>query len=592
MEERTIAVWAWADRRPAWVIAVALACGAFLYLWNLRRAPDFLLDETLYVQAARNVGNGNSLTFGDDPISVHPPLFFVTLAGWLAVFGGLQTPMLDGVAVARHLNVVYDLLVILLVALLARSWSRTWTPARRGCLLVVATALTALNPFLLRFGRAVLLEPMALAAGLLALLVAWRMRQAHAVLYATVVGAVIGVALLTKLPVLFLVAAPLAAAALQRDWRALGRHVAALLVGGVVFAAFPIWAYRTGFWVQFTSQQGESVRRLLGILQTTGLNRPGLSPFAAVWESFGQFVGGYLVFAIGGCVLVVALWQALRRRTPVESGAAQILALGVVTYGFLGYSTLIGQANQHLTDYAVPASTLLVAGAPGILTGLRLRGRRFRVHLATAVCTVVALLVCAVSWLTSFGIVRDDAAAQAEAYISRNLPPCAAVNSTGNTLGWEWTLRTNPITSYSSGRQAVANDVRIFLDSPKDAMFHYGPSNAELSNWLAENGRRVFSVASPTHQRLSVYVVGEPVTPVGQSLPGCVAPLPQPVDIAAATAFGTTLGATLGADALVALVAWPLVRRGGRHREKRSRAHRTPVTVDPVPASSPDGTGG
>jgi 4-amino-4-deoxy-L-arabinose transferase-like glycosyltransferase len=541
-------VWAVVDRRPLPVILLALAAAAFLCLWNLPRAPDFVIDETLYVEAGRHAIHGNSLTFALDPIVVHPPLFFLSVGLWLAMTGDLRTDALHGIASARHLDALYVVLVVLMVAVLARCWSQSWAPADRGRLLLGALVLTAVDPFLLRFGRAVLIEPMAVLAALTALAVAWRMRRARTWTYATVVGAFVGIALLVKEPVVFLVAAPLAAAVLQRSRRDFGRHGLALVVGVLVWSAFPLWAVFTGNWDYFYDVHTLSLRRILGTAQTSGLNRPGVSPLASVKDTLGQYAGGYVLFAAAAVVLAVGVWRALRRPRSVEAGSAQILALGVAAFGFLVYSLGFGQANEQLTVYTVPASALLVAGAPVLLGRPRAAVRA----VVVAVPVVAVLTLSGFGWASSF-TARDDGTARVAAYVGRTFPACAPVNATGDADHWEAVLRTQPLTAYDSGPEALANGVHVFLDSPKDAEFHYGFSNAGLSAWLARNGEKVFEVPSHTYRSIAVYVVGDPVTPDGQSLPGCVATAPDPHDIAQASVFGRTFAATLGVVLLAAV---------------------------------------
>ncbi len=106
--------------------------------------------------------------------------------------------------------------------------------------------------------------------------------------------------------------------------------------------------------------------------------------------------------------------------------------------------------------------------------------------------------------------------------------------------------------------------MHIFLISPKDAKFDYGASNNTLSAWVADHGRLVYYLKSPTNDSIGVWLVGNPVTPPGQSLPSCVAPLPGARDVAPASRFLSYLGVALLGDLVLAGAWWSIATRRAR----------------------------
>ncbi|MHA3702949.1 ArnT family glycosyltransferase [Jatrophihabitans sp. YIM 134969] len=571
------------DRHPGWTLTVAVVLSAVVYLVNLTRSPDFNIDETFYALAGRNIGLYDAVSFGVEPVRVHPPIFFIAVGGWLGLFGDLRAPVLDAIHVARYMNAILDVAVVVLTVLLGRAWTRERGPVVAGRVVVGAVVLVTLNAFLLRFGRLLLIEPMAVASSLLALYVGWRLRDRPAALFVPVVGAFVGIALLVKEPTLFLVASPVIGAALQRDGRGFRRQLGALLLGGVVWLTFPIWEALNGDWAQFFFTQTFSIRRLVGLVQVSGLNRPGASPAAAFTDTFWQYSGAYITFGLGGVSLALGLWRwfTTGRGRGLSEGAAQLLGLGVLSYGFLLYSVTVGQSNEQLTVYSVPAAVLMTLAWPLLprrAAHRRTRGRstvdqvgetrtapaaRRRLPVVVSVALVLSAALGAVGWGRYFVFENDDATARVETFLQQNYADCVPVNATGDPFHWYATLRTQPITAFASGPEALSEGVHVFLVSPKDAKFAYGSSSVELNDWIEANGRQVFSVPSHTSESISVWEVGTPTVPAGQTLATCITPIPTPDPAlrAPASRFGLVLGGMLAVDALFGLAWWQLSRR-------------------------------
>ena len=561
LPSRLARVWAGIDRHSVLTLLAGALAATILFFVNLTRAPDFNIDEVFYVLAGQNVVNHGVLAWGATPIFVHPPMFFLTVGAWLKITGNQGSSMLEGIHAARYLAAGFDVLAVVLVGLAARGWSQQRPAAIRGRVVVTAMAMAAINPFLLRFGRMVLIEPMGLCLVLVTLLVAWRLRSSPTRLYVGVVGLAIGVTILTKMPLLFLVTGPLVAALFGRDRSGVRRNVAALLTGAFVWLSFPAWAIASGSGSAFFDVQNVSVQRLMGSLQVSGLHRSGVSATASLVDTIGQYLPGYIVLLLGAIGLTGGVMRLVRHGPgAIDAGGRFILGIGVPSHAFLAYSVLVGQANEQLTVYTVPASMLIAADLSRFVARSGPARLRLRfANIGAAVMCVAAIGIGTASWLTYFWPARDDATTIVGRFVTRAYP-CRLVNATGDVYHWAAVLPQNRLAAFPSGPDALAAGVRVFLLSPKDAEFRYGSMSPELARWIRANGQEVFSQPSHTYREISVWVIGTPPDLTGVAADACGNPLPAPTGNARASTFLTLLGTAVGAVGL-ATGAASLVRR-------------------------------
>jgi 4-amino-4-deoxy-L-arabinose transferase-like glycosyltransferase len=553
-------IWAAVDRHPLLILLAGGLVATAFFAVNLTRAPDFNIDEVFYSLAGQNVLNHDLVAWGDTAIFVHPPLYFLTVGAWLKLTGHEHSSMLDAIHTARYLGAAFDVLSVVFIGHAARVWSSRRPAAIRGRVVVTAMALAALNPFLLRFGRTVLIEPMALCLGIATLLLAWRLRSSQTRLYVGIVGLAIGVSILTKMPLLFLVCGPLIASLIGRDWRGVLRNVGALLVGAFVWLSFPAWAIISGNGHAFLEVQNISVLRLMGHLQMSGLHRSGVSATAAFLDSLGQYSPGYVVFSVGAIGLgagVLRIWH--HGRDAIDEGGRFILGLGVPSYAFLAYSVLVGQANEQLTVYTIPASVLLAADLSRFV--VRPDAPRLGARVMNRAGAVVCLAVIGIgtaSWF-AYMLPPDNATTAAGRYITITYP-CRLVNATGDIYHWAAALPVNRLAAFPSGPDALAAGVHVFLLSPKDAEFRYGSMSPQLEAWIRANGQQVFSQPSHTYREISVWVVGTPPDLTGVAADACGNPLPTPTGQAKATTFLALLGAAF-ATVCAAMAALTFAKR-------------------------------
>ncbi|WP_432830735.1 ArnT family glycosyltransferase [Dactylosporangium sp. CA-092794] len=463
---------------------------AAAYFTNLRTARDYDLDEVMYTIAGQHVAADGSISWGQQPTAVHPPLHFLLLGLWSLVTGASHAAVVPALFDARIFGVLATLLSVALVGLLARHFTASpW-------LIGAAMLLTGFDAFVLAFGRTALIEPTAVLAEVAVVYLAIRLRRSSVLIYVGAVGGVSGLALLVKEPLLFTVVVPVLAAVLSRDWALVRRAVAAVVVALLIWSVFPLWAVSEGAGAWWKSEHDVSAARLFGFLQVSGLNRSGVSSSAVFADTFVEYAAGYLIFLIGaaGLLHLILRYGALRGRR-LDGEAAWLVSFGLLSYGFLGYCVLLGQANEQLSIYSAIPAVLLTLFAWG----------EERKRIAAAVC-VVAAVAGITGWAVNVASVRDDATTRMSAMITSRFP-CQAVNATGNAPRWSPALTRNHVTAYTDGSLAQQSGVHLFLLSTKDSRLRYGNSSPELDSWVRDNGTPLYRLESRRYETIELWSV-------------------------------------------------------------------------------------
>ncbi|WP_067508163.1 glycosyltransferase family 39 protein [Actinoplanes sp. TFC3] len=522
-----------------WVIyAAALAVAAVAYLVNLRGALDFDLDEVMYTIAGQNVAGAGSVSWGIEPTAVHPPGHFLLLGGWMLITGTAHADTIDALMSVRYLGALFSVLTVALAGLLARRYTRN------GWLVGAVMVIVAFDGFLLRFGRTGLIEATAVFAGLLVVYLAVRLRHAASPIYLGVVGIASGIALLIKEPLLFTIGVPLLAAVLERDWTYFRRATAAAGIGGLIWGAFPLWAVLGGAGRWWWSEHDTSLNRLAGFLQVSGLNRTGVPASGVFTDTLRTYAGGYLIFGIGAVGLLVLIFRGgLFHKRRLSTRDASLVAFGVLSYGFLAYCVLLGQANEQLSVYSVCPAVLLCVLAWGPaprLTGI--------------ICAVTAIVGVAL-WGLNIAAVRDDGTERMGTFLATNYS-CVPVNATGNALRWAPALTRNHVESFTDGGAALRAGIRLFLLSPKDSRMLYGNSSPTLDHFVRSYGTPLRSFPSRRYERLELWSVPTAI-PASRD---CGNTRPPVSTQASAARFLMLAGALIGLVALV-MYTWHAVAR-------------------------------
>ncbi|WP_306215178.1 glycosyltransferase family 39 protein [Actinoplanes sp. RD1] len=482
-------------RRVAPLAAGCGAVAAFFLLWNLDRSPDTQYDEVVYSRADQAVAQDWSLTWTNRPLFVHPPLSFLAQAAWLRVRGSHDRPLIDVITDTRLLAALVTVVNVVLIALLTYRLARAAGARTRMVLTGVTALLAATDPVLLRFGRMAMIEPFALLACLVTLHLAMTLHARRSRWFVPAVGLAGGLTLLTNEVGVFMLLTPLVYALLSRDLAFARRCVAALAAALALWSVFVVWAVQLGLLGSFAEAKFVTLQRLLGAVQITGWNRPGVSFLDGLAGQLGQYAASYVVLALGA---LATLWLLLHRN---DDAFRWVFAWLITSYAFGAWTVLLGTLNEQFFVYVIPAAlvgTVLVAFSA-------LRVRRWRAGVAWALLALV-LIPAGASWLR-FSATRNDGLARLTDYVAAHVPPCAALNATGDADRFELLFPGRPITTYATGPGALAHGVTLFVLSDKDAGMRFGTSSPQLNAWVRAHGVRLAEYPSATYRGLSLWQV-------------------------------------------------------------------------------------
>lgn len=511
------------DRRARWrrlspllIVCAVLAAAPMLY--NLMNSPDTVYDEVVYTKAAQNVATGWHLTWTNEPLFVHPPLSFLAQAEWLRLLGVAHSPLVDAIHAARFLSATVGAVNVVLVAWLVNRLSAAAGPRRRGLLTIVVALLAATDPVLLRFSRLAIIEPFALLASLVTLHVAWSLRRRSAFGYISAVGLLTGIAVLTNEISVFLIVTPIVFALLERSWTLVRRTVGAAAVGLGLWLLFPLWALQLELGGFFADVKFSTLERLLGLIQITGLNRPGVSLTAALLRSAAQYSSSYLFLAVG---VLALLWLFLRRNTQEGN---YLFAWLITSYAFAAWTVGFGTFNEQFFVYIMPAAIAgTVLGVDAILANrirLTRRGRHRRDQRLTAgvvrrralavglpAAGLMAVLVASTgSWVQHYTTANDGVFSVTQ-FISRRLPACAVVNASGDPDKFSYLLDGRRFTTFVSGPAALSRGVHYYLLDPNDVVAHYGGMSPRFAAWIHRNGQLLATYPSQTYGGVGLWRV-------------------------------------------------------------------------------------
>ena len=497
--------------------AFCTGVAAFAMLYNIGGSPDVLYDEAAYTSAAQKVALSWQLTLDNQPLFVHPPLMFLLEAGWLRLIGQASAALPSVIDAARLLSASVGVADILLIASLVYLLSSSASARQRRLVTGVTAVLASLDPVLVRYDRQDVLEPFALCVSLLTLHAAWRLRNRGTLAYVAVTGLLGGLALLTNQITVFLIIVPPIFALLERNKSHIRRCAAALGVALAFALLFPLWAVELGLGGSFVDIQDFDLRRLIGLVQITGFNVPGVSLLGALGDSVAQYSSSYIVLGAGFCALI---WCWSRRNT--QSGNF-LTAWLTASYGVGVYIATVGTLNEQFFVYILPAAivgTVLLGDAiiarrarlgADSRTRRRSQGKTFRLSLAIGSAGCAGLIgLSAVSWVSNYAG-TSDGVLLATKYIKARLPACAAVNASGDVEKYLYLAPGRNFGYFSVGSAALADGVHYFLLSPTDAIEENGDMTPALESWIRENGRRVVTFPSQVYKTVQLWYV--PINP-------------------------------------------------------------------------------
>jgi len=384
-----------------------------------------------------------------------------------------------------------------------------------------------------------------------------------------VIGLLIGLGCLIKQTVVFAGLVPLLAALLERDGRRIRVGLGAVVIGALTWSMFPIWAAATGHGSYFWSQQTVSIRRLAGLLQTSGVNVASASPTDQLRRTFWLYSAGYAQVAVAAILLVALVVRSgliTPRRWRAGPEDAVLIAYGVLAFAFVLYSFAFGQGNQQFTSYLAPAAALVSAVALARALGAgsaerhRRRSRRVGPWGGLAVTVALALVVGGgLTWVHYYAAGDDRATAQVAAYVRANVPRCVPINASGSQVRWQAALTQDDVTSYRDGNTALAKGVRLFLLSPKDARYAYGNMSDGLAAWIRSHGTLTFQARGRSSESIQLWTVAGPAV-TGVKSP-CVSVADPPSRNASAGWFAALIGGYLLAMVAIGVIVAAATRR-------------------------------
>jgi O-antigen/teichoic acid export membrane protein len=511
-----------ARRADLWLAAFCTCVAGVALLYNIFTSPDVLYDEAVYTYAAQQVALGWHLTLDNQPLFVHPPLMFLLQAAWLNLTGHASSTLPSAIRAARLLAGSIGVADVLLITALAYRLASGASPRQRRVLAGVIAVVAALDPVLNRYDRQDVIEPFALCVSLLTLHAAWALRERRALVYVSATGLLGGLALLTNEITICLVAVPPLFALLERNRPLFRRSAAALAIAVAFLGLFMLWAADLGLAGSFVTIQTYTLQRLIGVLQTTGLNAPGVSLFAALGRSVERYSSSYIVLAVGFVALV---WCWSRKNTV---GGNFLKAWLTASYAFGAYIVAIGTLNEQFFVYLLPACIVgSVMFADALLAGWLRHARSRRTILAghpaqvswlpraVAAASFAGLVaLSAVSWFTNYGSASDGVVLM-DHFIATELPACAAVNASGDPQKYSYLLGGRSFAFFSVGPAALAEGVHYFILSPTDVTEQTGNMSPALANWITSHGTRLADFPSAVYRTLQLWhVPASPYDPV------------------------------------------------------------------------------
>ena len=492
-----------ASLRAEWVLGMFCACvAAIALLYNLFGNPDIVYDEAAYTWTIKQVALAGNLVLVNQPLFIHPPMMFLTAAAWLRLTGYAAAPEPSAIYSARLLSASVGVADVLLVAAMTYRLTPEAKPVQRRALTGLVAVLTAFEPVLVRYDRQDVIEPFAMFMGMIVLHAAWSLRNRRAFAYVWVVGLLGGLTLLTNEIAVFLVFIPVIFALLERNGPLIRRALAAFGISLLLSLTFLLWAVELGLADSLLWIQTSALLRLIGLIQVTGFNMPGVSLADSLVESVKQYSSSYIILALG---LIALIWFYTRRNTETGNFLAAWLT---ASYALAAYIAAVGTLNVNFFVYPLPGcivGTVLVADA--LIAGWVRRRARTRLPLAVGAIAATGLagLSCG-SWIISYGG-PGDGVAQVDRYIATRLPGCAIVNASGDPGKYSYLLGGRYFGYFSVGSAALADGIHYFLLAPTDATEHSGDMTPVLESWIEDHGRRLATYPSSVYRTVQLWEV-------------------------------------------------------------------------------------
>jgi hypothetical protein len=485
-------------------VAAAIGVGALLIRLILHeRSFDLFGDEVIYAGIGRSVVDGGFPSFLGEPFFLHGPAFFYLEAGWSWIFGR-PASLMACVYEMRTLNCLLAGLTAVLLVLLAAKVSRSLTAG------TAAGLLFALDPFSIRQNDRVLLETAMMFWILLGyqllLSLADRPLSRTSAIRAASAGLMFGTGILVKDEAALITILPMLCVVTFR-WGfsrlLIGCAITASVVPYAVYVAVVAeHGYGPGWW----SAKTTGIRRLLGVVQTTGFHSSGGGSLSGrLVSEGGNFATTYVLLLAA----VPAAWIMLRHGSARPRVVALFYCASALT---LAYAVSLGTLEeQELYLLSVPSMIVIPAGVTLFLRRRAAQGRTSAVAMAGVLAALLTLnLITSIQWLQQ----PDDGFSYLLPYLAKYAPAgtvidlAAGAPPPGQTDGGRYALEGTYSVGLWTTKSALAqNHVGYILAEWGPINEGYAFMSQSAVRALVSGTRIVFSHDGRTYGQLALYKV-------------------------------------------------------------------------------------
>ncbi|MBG0565678.1 ArnT family glycosyltransferase [Actinoplanes aureus] len=478
--------------RTGLTVAAAVAVVLALRLVGLTTSYDIFVDEHFYAALGRSVAAGHLLPDNaGQPFLLHPPGFF-----WLEALWSTIVPIDGGADRAVYLMRALQEVMAAASAVLIFFLAHRLAGFRAA---VAATALFAIDAYILRQNARVLLETTALTFVLAGYLQLVRLVQGAPGRGRSGVlcGVCFGAAVLTKDMAVLITTVPLLLMAVT-GWCGVRRQaIVAAAAVPALYVTYSVVVVVSGHGAALWTAKTSGFARLLGTHITTGFNAPHSPSLSHVmWSQLLEFGGSYALIGAG---TLAGLWLLVRPVTP----AHRVLGLFTSSAAFMvAYDTAFGTIEEHFLYYlAVPA---LISA---VVAGAELSRRVPRLTATTPLLTGILVLLLALD-ATAWVRLRstpDNGHSEAMKWLLAHAPA-------GSRVAWvagqtELSLLGTDLVPVPLGAPSTmaSEGVSYLVTLEKLVDEGYTFTTPRHVDWYAQHGTKVFSKTGRSYGEVAIY---------------------------------------------------------------------------------------
>ncbi len=514
----------------ALVVLVVAVVGLVAAGWRGGGGPDSRAGEVAVVRAAG--GSEGGLVVQDPRVGPIEPLYAlgvgVVLRGAEAGTS-LEGAIRDARVPSRYLLAGVVGLTVLLFLLLMRVGPGTGAAAGPGPAppqrqgrdrlwrlggAALAGLLVALDPVLVRSGRAATGTILAVVLALVTLALAWGVPARPTLRWLPLVAAGGGLALLVSPLALPVLAVPVVAELLEGRYQEAWRDMAALGLAVGLWLVLPVW-------VAGQELGAGQAAWLLGRPPGRGSVVASLADDRLTW----------LLVAAGLAAAILAWRHRSGARPDADPdppgdhpGPARALAWTLTTAAGAVGAVALGYPASQALPFAVPAAAVSLALAGGWAAAAVRWDRGTAgvpprwIGAGVAVALAGLLVAQGVDWGARYGGQADDGLGRLVATVGDQVPDCSAVNASGPDDRARLLAAGVTVTEFADGPAAHAAGVRYFVLTGGSA--GGGPMTPSLAAWVRQHGTRMAAHPSRSLSGVELWRVdAAPLDPVADSLP-------------------------------------------------------------------------